>query len=882
MLSDLLFRLRALFRSKSMDAGLDEELQFHLDRQLEKYIRAGLSPEEARRRVRLDFGGADQIAEECRDARGIRALEALRQDLRYGLRTLRKNPGFTCVSLLTLALAIGANTAIFSLVYGTLLRPLPYADPDRLIVLNEIHPRIGTISVSYPNFLDWRAQNHVFSGMAVMAGVGHNLSGIDLPETISGLAVSSNYLSLTGVHPLFGRDFDPSEDKPGATPVVMLTYPLWQSHFGGRQDVIGHSVALDGHGFTIIAVLPRDFRTRDAVHVLEPLGVWLTNNNGAVNRGNRGDTGALGRLASGITLERARAEMSGIQARLAEAYPEANNQFGIALQPIHELFVGDIRPTILVLFTAVMFVLLIACANVANLFLMRAAGRTREIALRVAIGATGGRIVQQMLVESFVVAGLGGVLGVGLAFAGMQAMSGLIPAAAMSGNAPDVNGVVLLFALGATALSAVAFGLAPAVQSVRAGVHSRLQESGKSSTGGVRQNRWRTMLVVAELALSVILLAGAGLMLKSVYRLIAVDPGFRPDYLLRLNMSLTEAQYPNDAAVRVFWRRLLDGVHALPGVEGAALGTSVPLTDSHSRGDITIEGMALPAPGSFPHPDDHLVSPGYRRTLGIRLLAGRDFTDADSETAPTVALINARLAHDLFPGQDPVGKRFVMGRPEPARKLVWISIVGVVDDTRLYGLANPSRLEIYRPLAQATPGEMDLMVRSRINPNALTSSIRAVVASIDRNQPIADINTMDELVQRSVGSRRVTLILLGAFSALALFLAGIGIYGVISYSVAQRTKEIGIRMALGAGHQDVIRMILLQGARIVSAGLIIGIFAAFGLTRYLATLLFSVSPGDPSTFAMVALLLALVALLACYIPARRTLRVDPMTALRHE
>ena len=373
MLSDFLFRLRAIFRAKSMDTGLDEELEFHLDRQLEKNIQSGLSPEEARRRVRLDFGGATQVTEECRDARGTRALEALCQDIRYGFRTLRKNPGFTCVALITLALAIGANTAIFSVVYSALLRPLPYADPDRLIVLNETHPRIGIISVSYPNFLDWHAQNHVFSGMAVLAGVGHNLSGIAQPETISGQAVSSNFLSLIGVHPLFGRDFDPSEDKPGATPVVMLTYPLWQSHFAGRHDVIGRSVSLDGRGFTIIAVLPRDFRTTEAVSVLEPLGVWLTNNSWALARANRGDTGAIGRLATGVTLTRALIEMEGIAARLATAYPQDNDQFGIALQPVRELFVGDIRAAILVLFGAVMFVLLIACANVANLFLMRAA-----------------------------------------------------------------------------------------------------------------------------------------------------------------------------------------------------------------------------------------------------------------------------------------------------------------------------------------------------------------------------------------------------------------------------------------------------------------------------------------------------------------------------
>jgi putative ABC transport system permease protein len=762
------------------------------------------------------------------------------------------------------------------------LRPLPYADPDRLIVLNETHPRIGTISVSYLNFLDWRAQNHVFSGMAVMAGVGYNLSGIAQPETIAGQAVSSNFLSLIGVHPLFGRDFDPAEDKPGAAPVLMLTYPLWQSHFGGRPDVIGRSVSLDGRGFTIIAVLPPDFRSTEAVSVLEPLGVWLTGNDSVKYRANRGDTAGIGRLATGVPLPRARAEMEGIAARLAVAYPADNDQFGIALQPIRELFVGDIRPAILVLFAAVLFVLLIACANVANLFLMRAAGRTREVALRIAIGATGGRIVQQMLAESFLVAGLGGVLGLGLAFAGIRAMSSLMPAASMSGNGATLNSAVLLFALGATALSAIAFGLAPAMQSVRAGVYARLKESGKSTTGGVRQNRWRTMLVVAELALSVILLAAAGLMLKSVSRLVAVDPGFRPDHLLRLDMSLTPTQYPNGTAIREFWRRLLNGVRALPGVESAALGTNVPLTDSHSRSDITVEGMALPAPGSFPHPDYHVVSPGYLRTLGIRLLGGRDFTDADSETVPNVALINARLARDLFPGQDPVGKRFIPGRPDPARKRAWTTIVGVVDDTRMYGLANPSRLEVYRPLAQGAPGEMDFIVRSRIDPTALTASIRTVLASIDRNQPIASIATMDQLVQKSVGSRRVTLILLGLFSGLALLLAGIGIYGVISYSVAQRTQEIGIRMALGAGREDVMRMILLQGARIASAGLILGMLAAFGLTRYLEKLLFSVSPADPATFAMVAFVLAFVALLACYVPARRTLRVDPMTALRYE
>ena len=882
MLSDLLFRLRALFRTKSMDGSLDEELRFHLDRQLAKHLQAGLTPEEAQRRIRLEFGGSTQIKEECRDARGIHALEALWQDLRYAVRTLRKNPGFTCVALLTLALAIGANTAIFSAVYGVLLRPLPYAGADRLVVLNETHPRIGTVSVAYPNFVDWSAQTHAFSGMALLAIESHNLSGIDQPEAITGQAVSSNFLALIGVKPLLGRDFNSLEDKPGEEPVVMLTYPLWKSHFGGRPDVIGQSISLDGRGYTVIAVLPGDFRTTDEVSVLEPVGVWLANNRVAAERGYRADTAVIGRLAAGVTLATARTEMEGIAARLAAAYPASNSQFGIGLQPLRELFVGKIRPAMLVLFTAVIFLLLIACANVANLFLMRAAGRTREIALRAAIGASSGRIMQQLLVESFVVAGWGGAAGLGLAFAGMRAMSSLIPAVAMSGDGAQWNSAVLLFALAATALSAFAFGLAPALQSVRASAHSRLKESGKANTGGVRQNRWKTTLAIAELALSVILLTGAGLMLKSVYHLMAVDPGFRADHLLVVDMSLTPAQYPDRNARLAFWSRLLDGARALPGVESAALGTHVPLTNSHGRGDITVEGMPLPAPGSFPHPDRHEVSPGYLRTLGVRLLSGRDFTDADSATAPKVALVNARLAHDLFPGQDPAGKRFILGRPDPEEEPAWITIVGVVDDTRMYGLANPSRLEVYWPVAQSTPNEMSLVVRSRLESGPLASSIRGVLASIDRNQPISSIQTMDQLAQESLGSRRVTLILLGLFSALALVLASIGIYGVISYSVAQRTQEIGIRMALGAGRGSVLKMILLQGARIAVAGLTIGLLAAFSLTRYLEDLLFAVSPADPATFAIVGGVLALVCLLACYIPARRTLRVDPMIALRCE
>jgi putative ABC transport system permease protein len=883
MFSDFLFRLRALFRPKAMDAELDDELKFHLERQCEKHIQSGLAPSVALRRARLELGGAAQVAEECREARGIRALETTWQDVRYAVRTLRKIPAFTCVALLTVALGIGANTAMFSVVHGVLLRPLPYSDPDRLIVLNETTPRIGTVSVSYLNFLDWRAQSRSFSEMAVVTGTGFNLGAIAQPEAVSAQAVSSRFLPMIGVHPILGRHFGASEDNPGAAPVAMLSYPLWQSHFGGDQKVIGRSISLDGRGFTIIAVLPPGFRSTGEFDLLVPLSVWFAGNDAVMDRGNRGGATVVARLASGVTLQSARAEMQGIAARLAAAYPDTNQSFGVILQPIRELFAGDARASILIVFGASVFVLLIACANLANLCLMRSAGRSREFALRISLGATRGRVVRQMLAESLVLAVFGGSLGLGLAAAAIQAVPRFIPAVALGRGAVEINASVLSFAAVATVLVAVGFGLAPALQSARSGLQARLSEGSRSTTSGVRQQRWRSALVIVEIALSVILLAGAGLMLRSLHQLLSVDSGFQPDRLLKVAMGLSGPAYEQSASLRRgFWRRVLEGVHALPGVESAAFGTLIPLTNQHARNDITIEGMPIPSPGNFPHPDVHAVSAGYVRTLGLRLVRGREFTDSDSETSPSVAMINQRLAREFFPGEDPIGKRFIFGRPAPAEKPRWFTIVGVVADTRLYGLDNPSRLEVYRAFAQRTPDEGTLVVKSRLDPAALTSSIRAVVASVDRDQPISSVATMNQVVQDSFGSRRVTLILLGLFSALALILAAIGIYGVIAYSVANRTQEIGIRMALGAGREAVLGMIVFQGARIAAAGVVTGMIIAFGLTRYLETLLFSVSPSDPITFAAVGIILAVVAVLASYIPARRALRIDPVVALRFE
>jgi putative ABC transport system permease protein len=881
MLKDLFFRLRSVFRREAVESEMEEELRFHAERQVEKYLKKGMSRDEAERRVRLDFGGLEQVKEECRDARGVSLLETMAQDFRYGWRTLVKAPGFAAAALFTLALGIGANTAIFSVVYGVLLQPLPFRDAARLVLMNETTPRVGDVSVSYPNFQDWRAQSHTFSEMAAVSNVGFNMTGVSQPENIGGLAVSPNFLSMVGVRPVIGRGFTPEEEKAGTAPVVLLSYALWQSHFGGDRGVLGQTIRLDSRTVTIVGVLPPDFRWVETGDVMEPMGVWATNNSSVAEREDRGDLAVVGRLAPGVPLEQARAEMDGIAARLARAYPLANDQCGVKLQPLRESFSGDARPAILVLLGAAIFVLLVACANVANLFLMRGTVRAREMALRIAIGASGGRIVRQILTESFLVALLGGLAGVGLAMVGIPAMARLIPADTLAGARVGMNGAVLLFSAGLVVLSVLAFGLAPALHSARGNVHADLKEGSKATSGGGR-NRWRGWLATSEIALALILLVGAGLMMKSLYRLLAVDSGFRPERVLKMEMSLRTAQYEKGPAVIGFWQQVLDGVRALPGVESAAAGTDIPLTGDHSRTDITVEGMALPKPGSFPHPDIHTVSPNYERTLGIRLLRGRGFTDADRENAPQVAMVNATVAQRLFPGTDPVGKRFIFGHLGTGRVPKWVTIVGVLADTKMYGLANPARLEVYVPFRQQAANEMALLVKSGMEPAALVSAIRGVVVSVDREQPIFGIATMQEVVNVSVSTRRITLILLGLFSGLALVLAAIGIYGVVSYSVAQRAREIGIRMALGAQRRDVLRLVLAQGGKISLAGITIGTAASAGLTWLMAKLLYSVSAVDPATFTAVAVVLPVITMVASYIPARRALRVDPLVALRNE
>ncbi len=876
-------RIRNFVTRRESDERLREELDQHVALQTEENVRFGMSPQEARRQALLKLGAIEAIRERYREEKSLPRLECLQQDVRFGLRQLRKSPGFTAIAVLTLALGIGANTAVFSIVYSALLQPLPYRDAARLMVLNETTPNVGVVSVSYPNFVDWRAQSHTFSQMAALDTVSFNLSGVTEPESLNGLAVSPNFLAMMGVHPFIGRDFEAAEENQGTAPVAILSYSLWQRRFAGDAGVLGRTIVLNGRDFTIVGVLPSAFVAPSKTDLLIPIGVWITDNSEeAHNRGDRGDMPVIGRLAPGVTRKQAISEMEGIEARLAKEYPAANDHYGVALQPIRDALVGQTRPALWVLFGAVIFVLLIACANVANLFLVRGTGRTKEMAVRLALGASTSRIFAQMLTESLVLSVLGGLFGLAVAFAGVHGIGRLIPPDLLPGGAVGLNVPVLLFTAAIVLLAAFAFSITPALHSSRTDVQSELKDGSRTSSAGTTHNRVRGALVITEAALALVLLVGAGLMMKSLYRLLQVDPGFRTDQVLTMTMSLRPDQYSKDVAVRNFWQQVLQRVRALPGIESASVATNTPMTGNHDRSDITIEGMAQPRPGNYPHPDGHVISPGYEQTLGISLLRGRSFTEADKEDAPLVAMINQRLANQFFPNENPIGRRFMFGHPDTERQVKWLTIVGVLGDTKLYGLQNLSRLEVYLPFRQAPSGHMDLLVKSSVDPAALTSAMRSAVYSVDKDQSIASVATMKQLVDNSLATRRMTLVLLGLFSALALTLGAIGIYGVISFSVAQRTHEIGLRMALGAPRGGVFRMVVGQGVKLAGTGIAIGILAALGLARLMSSLLYQVSTTDFETFTCVAVLLLLVAFAASYVPARRAISVEPIVALRYE
>ena len=812
-------------------------------------------------------------------------METMWQDVRFGVRMLLKKPVFTAVAVLALALGAGANTAIFSVVNGVLLRPLPYKDPDKLVRLGEWSKQVPGMSISYPNFKDWRERNRVFDGIAATQFDSYNLTGGDEPERLQGRNVSYNFFDVLGVVPTLGRGFRADEDRAGAPRVAVMSYGLWQRRFGSDRKIVGKAVALNGESYTVVGVLPADYRYGTQTDVFVPIGLKEDDEN-VRPRDNHPGIYAVARMKPDVTFERAEAEMKGIAAQLAEEHPKENAGNSVTLTPLREYFVGDIRQSLIMLLAAVGFVLLIACANVANLLLARAASRSREIAVRKAMGASRSRIVRQLLTESVILGIVGGTVGLLLAMWGVdvlrRASLDLLPTTADIGL--DRN--VLFFTFGISILTGVLFGLAPALQASKPDLSEALKEGGRSGTDGGVRNRVRSLLVVSEVALSLVLLVGSGLLVRSFLRLRDTDTGFQSEKLLTMQLSYRVGKDEGRKAVN-FFRAVEEKVRALPGVESAAISNGVPLLGS-SETSFQIKGRPPAEPGKRPMTVAFWTTPGHLDALGIRLLRGRFIDEHDTLGSQPVSVIDDEFARLYFPGEDPVGQYFA---GDPENGMPDFLIVGVVGHVKNYGLDSPGpvQAEMYRARDQVPEKfqpllaeRVSLLVRTSSEPEALIAAVRRAVQEVDPNQPVYNVQTMEQVVSDSVASQRLSMMLLLIFAGVAVVLAAVGIYGVMSYAVAQRTHEIGVRMALGAQGGDVLRMVVRQGMILVLAGVGVGLLGAVALTRLMSGLLYGVSATDPLTFAGVPLLLFVIALVACLVPARRATKVDPMVALRYE
>jgi putative ABC transport system permease protein len=803
-------------------------------------------------------------------------MNSLLQDLRYGARMLLKKPGFTLIAVLTLALGIGANTAIFSVVNAVLLQPLPYKDPDRLVMIRESRlPQFPEFSVSPGNFLDWKKQNTVFERLAAFNSSTFTLFGTDYPEPIRGMQVSDEFFSMLGVQPLLGRDFSAEEYQQGRDGVVILSHGLWQRRFAGDSNVINRVLTLSGRSYTVIGVMPATFV------FVRGTGFWTPmafTGRDAQNHGNH-YIAAVGQLKPDVTVDQARTEMVAIAGRLATQYPETNTGWSVKLIPLLEYIVQNVKPFLIVLLGAVAFVLLIACANVANLLLARAAGRHREIAIRAALGAGRVRIIRQLLTESVLLALIGGTIGMLLAAWGLDLLLQLAPQNLPRMSYVSLDGRVLVFATAITLLTAVIFGLAPALQYSKPNLNETMKDAGPGSTEGGRRQLVRNTLVVVEVASALVLLVSAGLLIKSFWQLQMIDPGFNPDNALTVSVALPRSKYPEENQRVAFFQQLIEEARALPGVNAAGVSSSIPLVNDSVLG-FGVQGRPPLPTGAGQSTNFYAVSGDYFKAMGIQLLRGRLFTERDTRDSSHVAVINETMARKIFPDEDPIGKRITFDSGEDNSD--WFEIVGIVGDVKQYGLDETTPMQTYEPYTQQPQTSMTLVVRSAGEPTNLTAAIRNAVLQIDKEQAISDIGSLDQHLSASIAQRQFSMLLLGIFAAVALVLAAVGIYGVLSYAVTQRTHEIGIRMALGAGQRDVLRLVIGQGMLLTLLGVAAGLAAAFALTRLMTTLLFEVKPTDPLTFILIALLLLVVALLACWIPARRATKVDPMIALRCE
>ncbi|HMJ05084.1 MAG TPA: ABC transporter permease, partial [Chthoniobacterales bacterium] len=775
---------------------------------------------------------------------------------------------------------IGANSAIFSVVNTLLLRPLPYRNPSQLVVIWEAAAHLGfpKNTPSPANFLDWQKQSTVFEGMGAFAERSFNLTGLGEPERLDGRRVSANLFDLLGVKPILGRTFVPDEDKPG-TKVALLNESLWNRRFGSDPGVIGRSLTLNGESYTVVGVLPGSVRLpafgnwRDQVWV--PLAFPADE---AASRGNH-FLEVIGRIKPGVALAQAKVEMETIAARLAQQYPADNTRIGALVVPLHEEILGNMKPALLVLLGAVAFVLLIACANVANLLLARAAARHKEIALRLALGADRSRLTKQLLVESVMLSLLGAAVGLVLAYAGLRLLTRFIPADVAHAEMITIDASVLLFTVIVAVVTGLIFGLAPASQAVHSNINDTLKEGGRDSGSGPRGKRLRSALVIAEVAVSFILLIGAGLLINSFMHLRNLDPGFRTDHLLTLNVDLSETKYPDNPKRTAFFDEVVRRTQALPGVRSVAVAGNLPFTYNGDSMPIGVEGVPDPPPDQHPDVIFRAIGPGYFSTMGIPLVRGRDFNDQDNLDANLVVVVSEKTARHYWPNDDPIGKRIKNG--STTTDAPWRTVIGVVKDVRQNDFVAEPKMQMYftyRQLRSLMPNA--LILRTAVDPLSLATGVRNAIWSVDKDQTVANVDTMEHIVAGAVARQRFSMLLLAIFAGVALILAAVGIYGVMSYTVAQQTRDIGIRMALGAQRSDVLKMTVKQGLRLVGFGLVIGLAAAFVLTRVMASLLFGISATDPLTFVSISLVLLAVAILASYIPALRATRVDPMIALR--
>jgi len=874
MLNDLIFRLRALFRRRAVEAELDHELKFHFEREVQKYVQSGMPREEAKRRARIEFGALDQVKEECREARGVNFIETTIQDIRYGLRMLRKSPGFAAVAVMTLALAIGANTAIFTAANDFLLRPLPFGNSDRVVMVKCYQRRIAQSGMAIsggwadqPSFKYWRDHNQVFEAMAAWADLQeqYNLTGAEGPERVRAKQVTAGFFHVLGVVPVLGRTFSAVEDQPGGNRVAIISHALWQTRYGSNPGILGKTLVLNGEPHAVIGVLPANFRfSTTPEEVWTPLQANLDEGPGGYY------LHAIGLLRPGVTRAKAQANMEALAAQLARIFPEQwNADQSVAVESLRDRYAKELRPALLALLAFAALVLLIACANLANLLLARASGRHQEIAIRRALGASRARIIRQMLIESSVLALAGGALGVLLASAGVRVLYVLLPVGWRPLTQGGFDIPVLLFSLAISLLTVLLFGMAPALRATGFDLNETLKQGLRDVRLGAGPRSFRGALVAGEVALAVVLLTGAGLLAKSFVRLSAVDLGFRPESVLTIDLHRTGQHMER------FYNPVLERIEALPQARAAGIINFAPLSGGGWGQDIVIEGRPPRARGDLIWAAHRQVSPGYFRALGIPLLRGRSFVEGDW-WKPN-AIVSESMGKQYWPSENPIGKRFGVNCSDSPCD--WDTVVGVVGDVKELGASAEPATAMY---FMETGNDMTLAVRTMQDPTRLIADVRQIVHAIDPNQPIGEVHTMESMLSESVAPQRLTTMISGLFAAMALLLAVVGLYGVVSYSVAQRTHEFGVRMALGAEQSDILRLVVGQGFKFTLIGVGAGILAAPALTRLVSSLLYGVKSTDPLTFIAAALVLIAVAGLASYIPARRATKVDPMVALRYE